>query len=259
MNLYVFKPTTPGVRGKTKILNKLFKGRVIKKFSKKLNYSAGRNNLGRITVRHKGGRCKRKYRIIDFFRSDINLYGKVVREEYDPNRNSNILLINYFNGSKSYIISPKNIKIKDILVSSFNSSLNIGNSNIIKNIPNGLKIHCLENYPGSGAKYSRSSGSYCTIISKNNFSANILLKSGKIKKFNLNCRATIGEVGNDKYNLIKKGKAGVSRLMGIRPTVRGVAMNPVDHPHGGGEGKTSGGRDPVSPWGIPTKGYKTKI
>lgn len=259
MNLYVFKPVTSGLRGKIKLLNKLSKCKVLNRFCKSLNYHAGRNNLGRITVRHKGGRCKRRYRVIDFFRSNSGLYGKVVREEYDPNRNSNILLINYFNGEKSYIISPKNIKIKDILVSSLDSPLNIGNSNIIKNIPNGFKIHCLESFPGSGAKYSRSSGSYCTIISKNNSSVNILLKSGKIKKFNLNCKATIGEVGNNDYNLIKKGKAGVNRLLGIRPTVRGVAMNPVDHPHGGGEGKTSGGRDPVSPWGIPTKGYKTKI
>lgn len=263
MSLYFFKPVTPGLRGKVKILNNLFKGKVLNNFSKNLHFNSGRNNLGRITVRHKGGRRKRKYRFIDFFRSDIDLYGKVIRKEYDPNRNSNILLISYFNGIKSYIISPKNIKIDDILVSSFkpvlDSSYNIGDSNIIKNIPNGFKIHCLESFPGSGSRYSRSAGSYCTIISKNNFSANILLKSGKIKKFNLNCRATIGEVGNNEHNLIKKGKAGVSRLMGIRPTVRGVAMNPIDHPHGGGEGKTSGGRDPVSPWGIPTKGYKTKI
>ncbi|ASS47032.1 50S ribosomal protein L2p (L8e) [Candidatus Nasuia deltocephalinicola] len=262
MSLFFYKPITPGLRGKSKLINNFYKFTISKKFYKIINYKAGRNNLGHITVRHKGGRCKRKYRILDFYRSYLNLKAKVLRIEYDPYRNSNILFISYFNGKKSYIISPKNIKINNVIISSKDcfskDSLNIGNSFLLNNIPEGTKIHCLENYPGGGAKYSRSSGSFCILISKNNNYANVLLKSGKMKKFNLNCRATIGEVGNEKYNLIKKGKAGVNRLKGIRPTVRGVAMNPVDHPHGGGEGKTSGGRDPVSPWGLPSKGFKTK-
>lgn len=259
MNLYFYKPITPGFRGKSKILINLYKGRPLNKLSKNLKYNAGRNNIGRITVRHKGGRCKRIYRFLDIYRSILDLPGRVIRKEYDPNRNCNILLICYSNGLKNYIVSPKNIKLNNIIISSNNSSINIGNSNILKNIPIGTKIHCLESYPNSGAKYARSSGSYCTLISKDNFYSKILLKSGEIKKFNLNCRATIGEVGNEGFNLIKKGKAGVNRLKGIRPTVRGVAMNPFDHPHGGGEGKTSGGRDPVTPWGKPTKGYKTRL
>lgn len=247
MSLFYFKPITPGLRGKSKLFCNFYKGNINKCFYKILKYRAGRNNLGHITVRHKGGKCKRKYRLLDFFRSKEDLYAKVLRVEYDPYRNSNILFIKYFNGKKDYIISPKNININSIIISSKNCPLTIGNSLIVKNIPEGTKIHCVEKIPLGGAKYSRSAGSFCILISKTFKYANILLKSGKMKKINLNCKATVGEVGNEKYNLIKKGKAGVNRLKGVRPTVRGVAMNPVDHPHGGGEGRTSGGRDPVSP------------
>ncbi|WP_259285967.1 50S ribosomal protein L2 [Candidatus Nasuia deltocephalinicola] len=256
MVLFKFKPITSGTRNKIKIFNNLYKFKFFKKNSKILRFSAGRNNKGLISVRHMGGRLKRKYRYIDFFRNKDNIFGVVERIEYDPNRNSNILLILYSDGERRYIISPKNIFISNTVISGLFVPLKIGNTLCLKYIPIGIKIHCVESKPGKGATYSRAAGSYCVIISNLHNNVIIMLKSGLLKKINFMCRATIGEVGNAEHFLIKLGKAGCRRYLGVRPTVRGVAMNPVDHPHGGGEGKSSGGRDPVSPWGRLSKPLK---
>ncbi|WP_259286269.1 50S ribosomal protein L2 [Candidatus Nasuia deltocephalinicola] len=259
MILFKFKPTTPGTRNKIKVFNNLYKFKFFKKNSKILRSNSGRNNKGVISVRHKGGRLKRKYRYVDFFRNKDNILGIVERIEYDPNRNSNILLILYSDGERRYIISPKNLFISNTVISGIFSPLKIGNAMCLKYIPLGLKIHCIESKPGKGAVYSRAAGSYCVIVSNFFYTVIIMLNSGLLKKLNSMCRATIGEVGNSEYFLTKFGKAGSRRLQGIRPTVRGVAMNPVDHPHGGGEGKSSGGRDPVSPWGKISKPLKKNV
>ncbi|WP_259288829.1 50S ribosomal protein L2 [Candidatus Nasuia deltocephalinicola] len=259
MVLFKFKPVTSGSRNKIKIFNDLYKFKFFKKNSKILKFNAGRNNRGVISVRHLGGRLKRKYRYVDFFRNKDNILGVVERIEYDPNRNSNLSLILYSDGERRYIISPKNLFISNTVISGIYSPLKIGNNLYLKYIPLGIKIHCVESRPGGGAVYSRSAGSYCTIISGSLNFVVIMLKSGLIKKINFMCRATIGEVGNSEHFLIKLGKAGSKRRLGIRPTVRGVAMNPIDHPHGGGEGKSSGGRDPVSPWGRLSKPLKKNV
>ncbi|AGS33179.1 50S ribosomal subunit protein L2 [Candidatus Nasuia deltocephalinicola str. NAS-ALF] len=259
MSLFHFKPTTPGLRNKIKLFNNLYKGNSIKKLCKNIISKSGRNNDGRITIRHKGGRLKRYYRFIDFFRNKLDIIGKVERIEYDPNRNSNISLILYNDGERRYIISPKNLNIGDFIISANNSKIKVGNNLLLKNIPNGVKIHCIEKTPGSGGVFARSAGSYATVYSKDLKNVTIILNSGKYKTLNNFCKATIGEVGNADHFNIKFGKAGSKRILGIRPTVRGVAMNPVDHPHGGGEGKTSGGRDPVSPWGKLSKSFKKHV
>ncbi|WP_259289090.1 50S ribosomal protein L2 [Candidatus Nasuia deltocephalinicola] len=259
MVLFKFKPKTSGTRNKVKIFNNLYKFKFFKKNSKILKSSAGRNNKGTISVRHIGGRFKRKYRYVDFFRNKDNILGIVERVEYDPNRNSNISLILYSDGERRYIISPKNLFISNTVISSFQTPLKIGNTLCLKYIPLGIKIHCVESKPGKGGTYSRAAGSYCIIISNFYDNVIIMLKSGLLKKISFMCRATIGEVGNSEHFLIRLGKAGCKRHLGIRPTVRGVAMNPVDHPHGGGEGKSSGGRDPVSPWGRLSKPLKKNV
>ncbi|WP_259289737.1 50S ribosomal protein L2 [Candidatus Nasuia deltocephalinicola] len=258
MTLFKFKPSSCGTRNKVKIINNLYKFKLFKKNSKILKFSAGRNNKGRISIRHKGGRFKRKYRYIDFFRNKDGIVGVVERIEYDPNRNSNLLLILYSDGDRRYIIAPKNIFISNLVISG-NVSLKIGNSLYLKFIPLGIKIHCVEHTPGGGAVFARSAGSYCVIVSNDLDFVIIMLKSGILKRLNFMCKATIGEVGNSEHFLIKLGKAGSKRHTGIRPTVRGVAMNPVDHPHGGGEGKSSGGRDPVTPWGKKSKPFKKNV
>ncbi|WDI79331.1 50S ribosomal protein L2 [Candidatus Vidania fulgoroideae] len=222
-----------------------------KKFSTKKN---GRNNLGKITVRHRGGGVKRKYINIDFVRKE-NIFCKIEKINYDPNRNCKIFRVLYTNGLRKNIISINNIKLGDKIIKKKNAKNNIGNCKIIKNIPIGTKICCLELIPNKGAKIARSSGCYVKVISRESKYTLIKFKSGNTKKINNNCYATIGIVKIEKKKILK---AGDKRRMGIRPTVRGVAMNPIDHPHGGGEGKTSTGRHPVSPWGIKTKGYKTK-
>ncbi|WP_259286100.1 50S ribosomal protein L2 [Candidatus Nasuia deltocephalinicola] len=259
MVLFRFKPVTSGLRNKVKILNNLYKFKHFKKNSKILKFNAGRNNKGVISVRHRGGRLKRKYRYIDFFRNKDDISGIVERIEYDPNRNSNLSLILYSDGERRYIISPKNLFISNIIISGPYSPLKIGNTLHLKNIPLGVKIHCVESTPGNGAVYSRSAGSYCVVISNYFNFVIVMLRSGLLKKLSFMCRATIGEVGNSEHFLIKLGKAGCKRNFGIRPTVRGVAMNPVDHPHGGGEGKSSGGRDPVTPWGKLLKPLKKNV
>ncbi|CEI58698.1 50S ribosomal protein L2 [Candidatus Portiera aleyrodidarum] len=257
--LVKLKPTSAGLRHAIKLKKrKIYKGRPIKHLIEIKKKHGGRNNKGRITVRHVGGGHKKYYRKIDFKRKKDNITARVERIEYDPNRNAMIALIKYKDGERSYIISNKGMKIGSKIESGNNVAVKIGNCLPLKNIHLGTKINCIELKPGKGAKLVRSAGNYAQIISRDGRYVIIRLRSGEIRKINSNCRGTIGEINNAKYNLCKLGKAGAKRWKGIRPTVRGVAMNPVDHPHGGGEGRTSGGRHPVSPWGKPTKGYKTR-
>ena len=259
MSLIKSKPTSPGRRFRIKISNpELYKGKPCSSLVQKSKKTGGRNNQGRITTRHIGGGHKKRYRIIDFKRDKDNVAAKVERLEYDPNRNANIALLLYIDGERRYIIAPKNLKQGDSVMSGKDSSIAIGNSLPIKNIPIGTQIHCIEMKPGKGAQIARSAGTVAQIVAIEGDYATVKLRSGEMRKIFSTCKATIGEVGNSEYNLQSFGKAGAKRWLGVRPTVRGVAMNPVDHPHGGGEGKTSGGRHPVSPWGTPTKGYKTR-
>ena len=259
MSLIKSKPTSPGRRFRIKISNpELYKGKPYSSLIQKSKKTGGRNNQGRITTRHIGGGHKKRYRIIDFKRDKDNVAAKVERLEYDPNRNANIALLLYIDGERRYIIAPKNLKQGDSVMSGKDSSIAIGNSLPIKNIPIGTQIHCIEMKPGKGAQIARSAGTVAQIVAIEGDYATVKLRSGEMRKIFSTCKATIGEVGNSEYNLQSFGKAGAKRWLGVRPTVRGVAMNPVDHPHGGGEGKTSGGRHPVSPWGTPTKGYKTR-
>ena len=259
MALIRSKPTSPGVRHKVKISSpELHKGKPCEALIAKLSKTGGRNNKGRITTRHIGGGHKRSYRIIDFKRDKDNIAAKVERLEYDPNRNAHIALLLYIDGERRYIIAPKNIKAGDPIISGEASPIAIGNSLPMKNIPVGTQVHCIEMKPEKGAQIARSAGTSAQIAAIDGEYVTIKLRSGEMRKIFSKCKATIGEVGNSEFNLQSLGKAGAKRWLGVRPTVRGVAMNPVDHPHGGGEGKTSGGRHPVSPWGTPTKGYKTR-
>tara|TARA_B100000427_G_scaffold114899_1_gene95441 strand:- start:1361 stop:2197 length:837 start_codon:yes stop_codon:yes gene_type:complete len=259
MTLIKSKPTSPGQRFKVKVVNpELHKGKPHAALIKKSKKTGGRNNQGRITTRHIGGGHKRKYREVDFKRDKDNISAKVERLEYDPNRNANIALVLYVDGERRYIIAPKNLKVGDTIQSGKDSNIAIGNCLPLKNIPVGTQIHCIEMKPGKGAQIARSAGTVAQIMAMDGDYTTVKLKSGEMRKIFSSCKATIGEVGNSEHSLKSYGKAGAKRWLGIRPTVRGVAMNPIDHPHGGGEGKTSGGRDPVSPWGTPTKGYKTR-
>ena len=254
-----FKPVTPSLRGTILVSKKhLSKEKPVKNLTKPMKSTGGRNNQGRITSRRMGGGVKRKYRIIDFKRDKDNITAKVERLEYDPNRNANIALLLYIDGERRYIIAPKNLKQGDTVMSGKDSAISVGNSLPMKNIPVGTQIHCIEMKPGKGAQIARSAGTVAQIAAIDGEYVTVKLRSGEMRKIFSDCKATVGEVGNSEYNLQSYGKAGAKRWLGKRPTVRGVAMNPVDHPHGGGEGKTSGGRHPVSPWGTPTKGYKTR-
>ena len=253
------KPTSPGRRFVVNIKTEnLHKGEPYKPLVTGLKKSGGRNSYGRITTRHQGGGHKRLYRIIDFKRDKNDIEGKVERIEYDPNRSSHIALVLYKDGERRYIIAPRKLSVGDSIVSGDKTPFSIGNSMSLLNIPIGTFVHCIEMRPGKGAQLARSAGASAQLLAKEGNYATLRLKSGEVRKILTSCRATIGEVGHTEHNLRKLGKAGAKRWRGIRPSVRGVAMNPVDHPHGGGEGKTSGGRDPVSPWGLPTKGYKTR-
>ena len=218
----------------------------------------GRNNMGRITTRHRGGAHKRQYRVIDFKREKFGVPAKVATIEYDPNRSARICLLHYLDGEKRYIIAPEGIEVGQMIVSGEEVEIKTGNAMPLKNIPMGTILHNIELKPLKGGQLVRSAGTSATLMAKEGNFAQIKLRSGEVRMVHLDCLATIGSVGNGDHNLIKVGKAGKSRYKGIRPTVRGVVMNPVDHPHGGGEGKTSGGRHPVSPWGRPTKGAKTR-
>ncbi len=253
------KPTSPGRRFVVRVVNPdLHKGEPYQPLLSKKSKTGGRNNAGRITTRHKGGGHKQHYRIIDFKRVKDGIPAKVERLEYDPNRSAHLALLLYADGSRTYIISPKNIKKGDSIISGEDAPIQPGNCLPLRNIPVGSLIHCVELKPGKGAQMVRSAGGSCQLVAREGTYATLRLRSGEMRKVLVDCRATLGEVSNSEHNLRSLGKAGASRWRGVRPTVRGVAMNPVDHPHGGGEGKTSGGRHPVSPWGVPTKGYKTR-
>lgn len=258
-SLKKLKPTSPGIRFRetVKRSNLHAKG-PCQSLVAALPKNGGRNNRGRITTRHQGGGHKRKYRIIDFLRNKDKITAKVERIEYDPNRTANIALLLYMDGERRYIIAPHGIKTDDVVQSGVEAPIRIGNTLPLRMIPVGANIHCVELKPGKGAQLARSAGCSVQLLAKESEYALLKLKSGETRKISVDCRATIGEVSNGEHNLLSHGKAGAKRWLGIRPTVRGVAMNPVDHPHGGGEGKTSGGRHPVSPWGKPTKGYKTR-
>ncbi len=253
-----YKPITPGYRHKVHIYNSyLYKGHSNNFLTKGKKRKSGRNNQGRITVRHIGGGAKYKYRKIDFKRNKDNIIGYLKYVEYDPNRSAYIGLIIYIDGEKRYILYPKNLCIKDSIISGLSVPIKIGNHLPLLSIPLGTYIHNIELYPGRGGQLIRSAGSYAVLVSKEDKYALIKLRSGELRKILLICKATIGCVGYSKYLLRELGKAGTSRHLGIRPTVRGTAMNPVDHPHGGGEGRNFG-KHPVTPWGISTKGYKTR-
>ncbi len=253
------KPTSPGRRFAIKIVNpELHKGDPYAPLTAAKKRNSGRNNLGRITVRHQGGGHKRQYRIIDFKRDKDNIPGRIERLEYDPNRSANIALVLYADGERRYIIAPKNLQADSEIMSGENAPINIGNCLPLRNIPVGTTICCVELKPGKGAQLGRSAGVAIQLVARAGDYVTLRLRSGEVRKVLETCRACVGEVSNAEHNLRSLGKAGAARWLGRRPTVRGVAMNPIDHPHGGGEGKTSGGRHPVSPTGVPTKGYRTR-
>jgi large subunit ribosomal protein L2 len=253
------KPTSPGRRGVVQVKHDhLHKGEPYPGLVEKQSRTGGRNNTGRITTRHRGGGHRQHYRVIDFKRDKDGIVGRVERIEYDPNRTAHIALVLYGDGERRYIIAPKGVLAGDEVVSGREAAIKPGNSLPLRNIPMGSVVHCVEMKPGKGAQLARSAGAAVQLIAREGQYATLRLRSGEMRKVPARCRATIGEVSNSEHNLEKLGKAGATRWRGVRPTVRGVAMNPVDHPHGGGEGRTSGGRHPVSPWGVPTKGYKTR-
>jgi large subunit ribosomal protein L2 len=259
MGVRNLKPVTPGSRFASRPdFADLTTDRPEKKLTVALRKKGGRNNTGRITVRHRGGGHKRRYRIIDYKRNKFGIYGKVATIEYDPNRSAYISLIHYEDGDKRYILSPLNIKVGDKIISGEKVPLKTGNALSLLNIPTGLSVHNVELTPGSGGQLVRSAGGYAQIMAHDGGYTTLKLPSGEFRMVPDKCMATIGQIGNRTHEQVVSGKAGRSRWLGRRPTVRGVVMNPVDHPHGGGEGKTSGGRHPVTPWGKPTKGYKTR-
>lgn len=236
----------------------LHKGEPYAPLVAKKSKNGGRNNKGRITTRHVGGGHKQRYRMIDFKRDKDGIIARVERIEYDPNRTANIALLLYKDGERRYIIAPKGVGVGDELRSGIDAPIKVGNSLPMSSIPVGTLVHNIEIKPGKGAQIARSAGATAQLVAREGTHATVRLRSGEMRKILSECRATVGEVGNGEHSLRKLGKAGAKRWRGVRPTVRGVAMNPVDHPHGGGEGRTSGGRHPVSPWGMPTKGYKTR-
>jgi large subunit ribosomal protein L2 len=253
------KPTSPGRRGVVQVKHShLHKGAPFAGLIEKKSKSGGRNNKGRITTRHRGGGHKQHYRVIDFKRDKDGISGTIERIEYDPNRTAHIALVLYVDGERRYIIAPKGVRAGDKVISGREAGIKPGNCLPLRNMPMGSVVHCVEMKPGKGAQLARSAGAAVQLIAREGQYATLRLRSGEMRKVLSRCRATIGEVSNSEHNLEKLGKAGAKRWRGVRPTVRGVAMNPVDHPHGGGEGRTSGGRHPVTPWGVPTKGYKTR-
>lgn len=253
------KPTSPGRRFVIRVKDStLHKGDAYAPLVSVRKATGGRNNAGRLTVRHVGGGHKQKYRLIDFKRDKDKVPATIERLEYDPNRSARIALLLYRDGERRYVIAPNGLRVGSELVSGNDAAIKIGHCLPLANIPIGTVVHCVEMKPHKGAQLARSAGASVQVVAKEGSHATLRLRSGEMRKVHIECRATIGEVGNPEHNLTSLGKAGAARWRGIRPTVRGVAMNPVDHPHGGGEGKTSGGRHPVSPWGQPTKGYKTR-
>jgi large subunit ribosomal protein L2 len=259
MSIVKCSPTSPGQRFKLKVVNKeLHKGAPHAALVVTKSKTGGRNNNGRITCRHIGGGHKQKYRIVDFKRNKDGIPATVERLEYDPNRSAHLALLLYADGERRYMIAPKGLKAGDQVMSGNMATIKVGNCLPLNNIPVGSVVHCIEMQPTGGAKLARSAGTSVQLIAREGIYATIRLKSGEMRKVLSDCRAVMGEVSNSEHNLENLGKAGAKRHRGVRPTVRGTAMNPIDHPHGGGEGKTKGGRHPVSPWGVPTKGYKTR-
>ncbi len=259
MSLHKSRPTSAGRRFQVAVKTPgLHKGKPFSGLLDKKSKTGGRNNTGRITVRHQGGGHKQRYRIVDFKRDKDGVPGVVERLEYDPNRSAHLALIKYADGERRYILAPKGIEAGSPVVSGDDVAIKPGNALPLRSIPVGTLIHNIEMKPGKGGQLVRSAGGVAQLAAREGAYVTVRLRSGEMRKIHTNCRATIGEVGHGEHNLRKLGKAGATRWRGVRPTVRGVAMNPVDHPHGGGEGRTSGGRHPVSPWGTPTKGYKTR-
>ena len=260
MGIKSSKPTSPGKRFQTtSTFEDITRSKPEKSLLRPLNRKGGRNSNGRMTSRHRGGGHKRAYRLIDFKRDKDGIPAKVAFIEYDPNRSANIALLHYVDGEKRYILSPRNLSVGDTLMSGEGSEIRIGNALPLKVIPLGTHVHNIELNIGHGGQMARGAGSYCQLMAKEGKYAQVKMPSGEVRLIPLACKATIGQVGNLEHEKISIGKAGRKRWLGKRPHVRGVAMNPVDHPHGGGEGKSSGGRHPVTPWGVPTKGYKTRV
>ncbi|MEH6347892.1 MAG: 50S ribosomal protein L2 [Bermanella sp.] len=259
MALLKTKPTSAGRRHLVKVVHAdLHKGRPHSALTEKQSKSGGRNNNGRITTRHIGGGHKQLYRMIDFKRNKDGIPAKVERLEYDPNRTANIALVCYADGERRYILAAKGMQAGDQIISGETAPIKVGSTMTVRHMPLGSVIHNIELKPGKGGQIARSAGTSAQLIAKEGAYVTLRLRSGEMRKILADCRATLGEVSNSEHSLRQLGKAGASRWRGVRPTVRGVAMNPVDHPHGGGEGRTSGGRHPVTPWGVPTKGYKTR-
>ncbi|MGH8372931.1 MAG: 50S ribosomal protein L2 [Gammaproteobacteria bacterium] len=259
MSLKKARPTSPGRRFVVTVETPgLYKGAPHAPLLEKQSRNGGRNNAGRITTRHQGGGHKQHYRLVDFKRDKDNVPARVERIEYDPNRTAHIALVLYKDGERRYIVAPKGLEAGQEIQSGSHAPIKTGNTLPLRNIPMGTQVHCIEMQPGKGAQLARSAGTSVQLVAREGAYATVRLRSGEMRKIHVDCRATIGEVSNSEHNLRSYGKAGARRHLGVRPTVRGVVMNPIDHPHGGGEGKTSGGRHPVSPWGQPTKGYKTR-
>ena len=259
MALLKAKPTSPGRRFVVSVKTPgLHTGKPHAALIEKKSKTGGRNNAGRITTRHIGGGHKQRYRVIDFKRNKDGIDSVVERLEYDPNRSAHLALVKYADGERRYILAPKGVRAGTPVISGEDAPIKPGNALPIRSIPVGTTVHNIEMKPGKGGQLIRSAGGSAQLAAREGAYATVRLRSGETRKIHVNCRATIGEVGHGEHNLRKLGKAGASRWRGVRPTVRGVAMNPVDHPHGGGEGRTSGGRHPVSPWGTPTKGAKTR-
>ncbi len=259
MALVKVKPTSPGRRGVVKVVTPdLYKGKPHAPLLESQSKNAGRNNNGRITVRHQGGGHKQHYRMIDFRRNKDGIPAKVEHIEYDPNRTAHIALLCYADGERRYIIAPRGIAAGAQIISGAEAPIKVGNALPLRNIPVGSTIHCIELQPGKGAQIARSAGTSVQLLAREGAYASLRLRSGEVRRVHVDCKATLGEVGNEEHQLRSIGKAGAMRWRGVRPTVRGVVMNPVDHPHGGGEGRTAAGMNPVSPWGVKTKGYRTR-
>ncbi|MEH3085560.1 MAG: 50S ribosomal protein L2 [Xylophilus ampelinus] len=259
MAVVKLKPTSPGQRAVVKVTrDHLYKGAPHAPLLEPQFQAAGRNNNGHITIRHRGGGHKHHYRVVDFVRNKDGIPAKVERIEYDPNRTAHIALVVYADGERRYIIAPRGVEAGATLLSGAEAPIRAGNTLPIRNIPVGSTIHAIELQPGKGAQIARSAGSSATLLAREGVYAQVRLRSGEVRRVHIECRATIGEVANEEHSLRQLGKAGAKRWKGIRPTVRGVAMNPIDHPHGGGEGRTGEGRVPVDPWGNMTKGYRTR-
>lgn len=259
MAIVKVKPTSPGRRSVVKIVTpELYKGKPHTALLESQSRNAGRNHNGHITVRHQGGGHKQHYRVVDFRRDKDGVPAKVERLEYDPNRSAHLALLCYADGERRYIIAPKGVSVGMQVVSGSDSPIKPGNTLPLRNIPVGTMVHCIEMKPGKGAQMARAAGTTVQLLAREGSYAQLRLRSGEVRKVHVDCKATIGEVGNSEHNLRSIGKAGAMRWRGVRPTVRGVVMNPCDHPHGGGEGRTAAGRHPVSPWGTQTKGYRTR-